>query len=123
MRTEIQRDTVVTLSIVTLVFVFSTLPLYERIDAVSTDIMLYVKHHVFGQDHPPTCSPTVVIALDEQTYRTAPFANLPKVLWTPQIAMVQDSVLNAGAKVIGYDVIFPTSLEPFLPGYEKPFLL
>ena len=59
-------------------------------------------------------APVVVVAIDEHTYNTAPFAGLPKVMWTPQIANVQDSILDAGAKVIGWDVILPTSAATYV---------
>lgn len=118
-----RHDLLAILAVVALTGLLAFSPLFDRLDALSTDLLLAARHWVFGQRHPAASSPTVVIALDEQTYRTAPFANLPQVLWTPQVARVQDAVLAAGAKVFGYDVIFPTSLEPFLPGYEKPFLL
>lgn len=108
---------------VVLIAALTYIPLYERVNVLSTDVMLTARHLLYGQQHPAERSDVVIIAFDEQTYDTPPFAGVPKVLWTPHIAQVQDAVLSAGAKVIGYDVIFSTSLESFLPGYEKPYLL
>jgi len=55
-----------------------------------------------------------VIAVDERTYRTPPFAGLPRVLWAPQIAQVMQAVLGADPTVVGWDIVFPTSAASFL---------
>lgn len=115
-------DLIVVGIILLLTWGFSYTPLFERLNNLSIDITLVVRDKLFGPRHPPASSQVVVIALDEFTYRTAPFSSLPKVLWTPEIAKVQDVVLGAGASVIGYDVIFPTSVQAYIPDYEKPFL-
>jgi hypothetical protein len=36
----------------------------------------------FGDPHPASASPTVVVALDEETFHTAPFEGSPSVTWT-----------------------------------------
>ncbi len=97
-------------------------PLQTRLETLSGDLLMPLRHRIFGASHAPDNSPTVVIAIDEQTYRTPPFLNTPKVFWTPMLAKVIDAVLEGGAKVVGFDVVFSTSLQPYLPGYEKPFL-
>ncbi len=81
-----------------------------------------MRHQVFAQAHPPHQSPTVVIAIDEQTYLTPPFAGQPKALWMPEIAETLSGVLNAGAQVIGFDVVFPTSVQARFPDLETPYL-
>lgn len=100
-----------------------TFPPAQRLDALGSDLLLYARHQVFGQRHPAADSRVAVVAIDEETYRTPPFAATPKVLWTPFIAKVLDALLAGGAEVVGFDVIFPTSVEAFLPGFERPFLL
>jgi adenylate cyclase len=115
-------DLLATALVVVMAAVLTWMPLYERVDALSTDWLLYLRHLSFGQQYPAAQSPTVVVAIDELTYRTEPFAKRPKVLWTPYVAKVQDAILAADARVFGYDVIFSTSLEADLPGYERPFL-
>ncbi len=55
-----------------------------------------------------------VVAIDEATYRAPGFAGLPKVMWTPQIATVQDNILNAGATAFGWDIILPTSASTYV---------
>jgi class 3 adenylate cyclase/CHASE2 domain-containing sensor protein len=110
------------LGVLLLVWGLAQTPLKARLDGLSVDLLLYARHQVYGQARGPEQSAVVVVALDEQTYRTPPFSGLPHVLWTPQLAKVQDAILAAGARLIGYDIILPTSLESHLPGYEKPFL-
>jgi adenylate cyclase len=67
-------------------------------------------------------SPVAIVAIDEETYRREPFKDVPQALWTPQIASVLDAVLSGGARVVGFDVVYPTSVEPRLTGYERDFL-
>ena len=67
-------------------------------------------------------APISIVAIDETTYRTPPFAGTPKVFWTPYIARVIGGLLDAEAKVIGLDFIFPTSIDKFVPRHEREFL-
>jgi len=89
------------------------------------DYMLPLRHLAFGPLFPPAKSDVVVVAVDEQTYRTQPFANTPKDAWTPYLGAIIDAVNAAGPKAIGLDVIFPTSLDrpELILGYDRPFLL
>jgi adenylate cyclase len=101
---------------------FTLMPL-GGMQGLSLDLLFWLRHQAFGPRHAPASSPTVVIAIDEETYRRPPFADTPQVMWTPQIAAVMEAALAAGARVVGFDVIYPTSVEPFLRGYERDFLL
>ena len=53
----------------------------------------------------------VVVALDEESYLTPPFAGTPSVAWTGEIGRVLTAVIAGGAKVVGFDLVFPISLE------------
>ena len=93
-----------------------------------------LRWHAFGDRHSPSSSPAVVVAIDEETFRTAPFENSPGVTWTPEIGRVLTAVIDGGAKVVGFDIIFPTSIEqsviPFgaetlgarLRGFDRDYL-
>ncbi len=98
-------------------------PVLERLDGVSIDSLFLLRHAVFGQLHEPTESPTVVIAIDEDRESREEFGGLPIAMWTPQFGRVIDAVKVAGAKLIGLDLILPVSVEPYVPGYDRPFLL
>ena len=98
-------------------------PGLDRLGGLSIDVLFWLRHQVFGPRHSPASSPTVVVAIDEETYRTEPFRSLPKVLWTKQLAAVIDATLDAGAKVVGFDVIYPTSVERYLKGFDRELLI
>ncbi len=86
-------------------------PALERLSGLSIDILTALRWHVFGGIHSPQSSPTVVVALDEETYRMPPFAGTPAITWTREIGQVLTAMLAGGAKVVGFDVVFPTSIE------------
>lgn len=86
-------------------------PAFDWLGGFSIDALTTLRWHVFGDAHAPASSPTVVVALDEQTFRTPPFEGSPSVAWTPEIARVLNAVIEGGAKVVGFDVVFPTSIE------------
>ena len=98
-------------------------PFATRLDGLSIDSLFWLRDAAFGPRHAPSSSPVVVVALDEETYRRPPFQDLPKVMWTRQIAAVMNAVLAGGARVIGFDIIFPTSVERSLRGYDREFLI
>ena len=76
-----------------------------------------------------------MIAIDEETYDTPPFKGSPTPTWTTEVGRVLTAVLDGGAKVAGFDIVFANSIElsdiPFgeaslgsrLRGFDRPFLL
>ncbi len=98
-------------------------PFAARLDGLSIDSLFWLRDAAFGPRYDPSSSPVVVVALDEETYRRPPFQDLPRVMWTRQIAAVMNAVLAGGAGVIGFDIIFPTSVERNLRGYDRDFLI
>ena len=80
-------------------------------------------------------SPVAVIAIDEETYQTPPFKGSPTPTWTTEIGRVLTAVLDGGARVAGFDIVFANSIEqselPFgdaslgsrMRGFDRPFLL
>ena len=90
---------------------------------LSLDTLFVLRHAIHGPRHVAASSPSVVVAIDEETYRRPPFNDLPKVMWTKQIARVMTAVLDGGAAVVGFDLILPTSVERYVPGFDREFLL
>ena len=86
-------------------------PAFSLFHGLSVDILTALRWRVIGQLHDRASSPAVVIALDEKTYRTRPFDATPNVTWTNEIGRILTAVIDGGAKVVGFDVIFPTSIE------------
>ncbi|MBV9629265.1 MAG: adenylate/guanylate cyclase domain-containing protein [Xanthobacteraceae bacterium] len=87
------------------------LPPLDRLRGLSIDVLTALHWHAFGQAHDPAASPVVVVALDEETYLTPPFAGTPSIAWTGEIGRVLTAVIAGGAKVVGFDLVFPISLE------------
>jgi adenylate cyclase len=87
------------------------LPDLDALKGWSIDTLTGLRWGVFGAGRPGTASPSVVIALDEETGATPPFAGTPIVTWTGEIGRVLTAVVDGGAKVVGFDLIFPTSIE------------
>lgn len=65
-------------------------------------------------------SPVAVIAVDEESYKN--FGAVPKVAWTPLFGTMIDELVRGGAAAIGLDIVFPTTLDRFIPGIDIPFL-
>jgi len=110
-----------------LAVVFTTtasLPLFDRFRNLDIDILHALRAATVPQPPAGQESPVAVVAIDEATYNVAPFAGLPKVMWTPQIAAVQDAILAGGARVIGWDVILPTSAASYVAdrNFDAPLL-
>jgi serine phosphatase RsbU (regulator of sigma subunit)/CHASE2 domain-containing sensor protein len=86
-------------------------PAFDWFRGLSIDVLTALRWRAFGELHAPTSSPAVVVVLDEETFRTPPFEGSPSVTWTGEIARVLTAIIDGGAKVVGFDVIFPTSIE------------
>ena len=101
---------------------------------LSIDILTALRWRIFGQRHTPESAPTVIVVLDEESFNTPPFKGSPIVTWTREIGRVVTAVVDGGAKVVGFDIIFPTLIEqsqiPFdgemlgarLRGFDRDFL-
>ena len=104
--------------------VFAT-PLGTFLHRLGIDFMLPARHNISGPLFKPEQSAVSVVVVDEETYRTPPFSNTPQVAWTPMLAKVLEQVDKGGAKVIGLDLIYPTTLDTkaLLPGFDRPLNL
>lgn len=128
------RDAIVALAIVLFVSFLTVAPALDFLHKLSLDALTALRWHVIGNKYEPTASPTAVIAFDEDSYRTPPFKGTPTITWTREIGRIITAVLDGGALVIGFDVIFPTSIEesqiPFdnetlgsrMRGFDRDFL-
>jgi len=109
-------------------------PALDRLQGLSLDILTALRFETFGNRHSPAASPTVVVAIDEESYRAAPFRGSPTLTWTGEIGRVLNAVVGGGAKVVGFDMVIPTSIEqseiPFgegmlgerVRGFDRDFL-
>jgi class 3 adenylate cyclase/CHASE2 domain-containing sensor protein len=84
-------------------------PVFDGLNGLSIDVLTMIRWRIFGDA--PVSSTAIVVALDEETFRTPPFEGTPSVTWTREIGRVLTAILDGGAKVVGFDVVFPTSIE------------
>lgn len=98
-----------------------SLPIFDRLHGLGIDSLFWLREQAFASPS-PAASPSVVIAVDEETYRQPPFKDTPHAMWTPFMAEVIDGLVEADASMIGLDIIFPTSVQSLLPGYDRSFL-
>ncbi len=99
-----------------------SLPVTVTIDGIGLDILIGLRQLVFGSRHRPDDSPVAIVAIDEESYRRQPLADRPIALWTPEIGGLLNALIDADAAVVGFDIVLPTSVESFAPGYERDFL-
>jgi class 3 adenylate cyclase len=106
------RSFVLLLVLATVTSLVANLLLQARADGLSNDILhLASSWAPSSQVAKSTDERTVIVAIDEETYRQPPFEHTPEVAWTPQIATVLNALLDGGVKVIGIDTIFNQSLH------------
>lgn len=134
MRGLTKRDAVAVLLIAVTCGVVPTLPPFNLIHGWSIDALTALRWEAFGARRDPATSPVAVIAIDEETYQTPPFKGSPTLTWTTELGRVLTAVIDGGAKVVGFDIVFPTSIEqselPFgddllgarMRGFDRPFL-
>nr|WP_277348869.1 adenylate/guanylate cyclase domain-containing protein [Sneathiella limimaris] len=87
-------------------------PKLDQLDRLDLDF-LHLTESLLPFPPDPVSTEVAVIAIDEQTYASPPFAGLPKVMWTPQMADVQNKVLQSGASLFVWDIILPTSASNY----------
>jgi adenylate cyclase len=130
----IRRDAVAIILVALTCGIVSVLPPFNLIHGWSIDALTALRWEVFGTRRDPASAPVVVIAIDEETYQTPPFKGSPTVTWTTEVGRVLSAVIDGGAKVVGFDIVFPRSIEqselPFgddllgarMRGFDRAFL-
>jgi adenylate cyclase len=99
---------------------FTSGPAAEWLRGASLDLLVPLRHALFSQAAP--AGRVAVVAIDEETYRRPPFSEMPQAGWSPLLAPVLNAVA-AEAAVIGFDVVYSTSLDNLQRGYERDFLI
>ncbi len=102
----------------------TALPMLDRFDRLDLDVLHWLRERTLAQHRPSHPAQAVVIAIDEATYALPPFAGLPTVMWTPQLARVMNAVLDAGAAVVGWDMVLPVAVGGTVADrrYDQPLL-
>ncbi|KJC53520.1 adenylate/guanylate cyclase domain-containing protein [Bradyrhizobium sp. LTSP857] len=130
-----RRDIVAAILIALLAGALFTSPPLQTLQGLSLDILTALRWKLIGDRRDAASSPVVVVAIDGETYNTPPFKGSPTQTWTREIGRVLGSITEGGAKVIGFDVIFPSSIEqseiPFgdaslgarMKGFDRDYLI
>jgi len=130
----IRRDAIAIIAIALACGLAFAVPPFSLVHGWSIDLLTALRWQIFGPRHDPGTQPVAVIAIDEETYDTPPFKDSPTVTWTTEIGRVLTAVLDGGARVTGFDIVFSTSIEqseiPFgdetlgarMRGFDRPFL-
>src|SRR3954451_12792875 len=106
-----RRDIVAAILIALLAGAIVTSPPFQTLQGLSLDILTALRGKLVGEPRDPATSPVVVVAIDGETYDTPPFKVSPTQTCTREIVRVFGSIDDGCAKVIGFDVIFPSSIE------------
>lgn len=99
---------------------FASGPAADWLRGASLDLLVPLRHALFAQE--TAASRVAVVAIDEETYRRPPFSEMPQAGWSPLLAPVLNAVV-AEAAVVGFDVVYSTSLDNLQRGYERDFLI
>ena len=91
-------------------------------DGQLLDLLVKAREVVFPVRDPAEKSPVVVIALDKRSLDEPEIASYPRTFLAPVWAPVLDAVFEAGARAVGFDLLFSYSANRFSPGFDTPFL-
>lgn len=128
------RDGIAVAAIVLICAGAAVSPAFNRVHGLSIDILTALRWEMFGSRQAPAASPAVVVAIDEETYQTPPFNSSPLLTWTGEIGRVLGAMVEGGARVVGFDMVFQRSIEqseiPFgegafgekVRGFDRDFL-
>jgi adenylate cyclase len=129
-----RRDAITIILVGLICGIMSALPRLDFVHRWSIDALTVLRWEVFGMRHDPASAPVVVVAIDEETRQTPPFKGSPIVTWTTELGRVLTAVIEGGAKVVGFDIVFSRSIEqseiPFgddllgarMRGFDRAFL-
>ncbi|MBR0717117.1 adenylate/guanylate cyclase domain-containing protein [Bradyrhizobium liaoningense] len=129
-----RRDIVAAALIAVISGIVFTSPPLATLQGLSLDILTGLRARLVGDSRDPAASPVVVLAIDQESYETPPFKDSPTITWTRELARVLNAVMDGGARVIGFDVIFKSSIEqseiPFgdaplgtrMKGFDRDYL-
>jgi adenylate cyclase len=130
----IRRDAVAIILVAVASGLVSAFPPFSLAHGWSIDALTALRWEFFGARRDPASTPVAVIAIDEETYQTPPFKGSPTLTWTAEVGRVLNAVIDGGAKAVGFDIVFPTSIEqseiPFgddllgsrMRGFDRAFL-
>ena len=98
-------------------------------DGLVLDLLVAARSVAFGVADDPASSPVAVIAIDAASLDSEALAPYPRTLMGPVWARTIDAVMGAGARAVGFDLIFSYHAGRLaalglsgLADYDRPFL-
>ena len=91
------------------------------IDGPLLDVLVRVRA-VGSFADPVEPHPVAVIAVDERSLDRDDLAQYPRALFAPVWGRVTRAIADAGARAIGFDLLFTYSANRLSPDYDRPFL-
>lgn len=92
------------------------------VDGPILDLVVKARELAFPPAGDPEQSPIVVVALDNRSLEDPEIAPYPRTFLALIWASVLNAVFDAGAKVVGFDLLFSYSANRFSPNLDAPFL-
>ena len=91
-------------------------------DGLLLDLLVKAREVAFRFEDRPEQSPVAVVALDRRSLEAPELARYLRALMGPIWAAVMDDVFEAGARAVGFDLLFSYSANQFSPNLDAPFL-
>jgi adenylate cyclase len=92
------------------------------LDGPLLDRLIEARAAAFPATEVPEQSPVAVIALDKRSLEEPELAVFPRVFFAPVWATILEGVFGAGARAVGFDLVFVYSANWFQHDYNRPFL-
>ena len=106
-----RRDILAVIAIALVSGLLGTAPFLQSVHGLSLDILTALRWQLYGARHDPAASPSSSSPSTRKPFRDRLSSALPPSTWTREIGRVLTAILDGGAKVIGFDVIFESSIE------------
>lgn len=91
-------------------------------DGPLLDLLVAGRAAGFASGDAPEASPVTVVALDQRSLLGPELAAYPRAFLGPVLAEVLDGVAAAGARVVGFDMIFAYSANRFAHDFDRRFV-
>ncbi len=92
------------------------------VDGPLLDLLVKARELALPSGLGSKASEVVVIALDKRSLMEPEIAVYPRTLLAPIWASVMDAAFNAGARAVGFDILFSYSANRIKSNFDAPFL-
>jgi adenylate cyclase len=86
------------------------------------DLLIAARALVFPTHETPSMEPVAVIALDARSLNEPELAPYPRAFLAPVWSTILEATMEAGARAVGFDLLFAYSANRFVPNFDAPFI-